>query len=1331
VIRGTALVNSSLISRGVALVNGLEVVIENGVPTGRGIALVNGLRTLRGIALVNGLPLIRGTALVNNLEVHVDDGEVDQVFENGTALVNGLTMSRGIALVNGTALVNGSQLISRGTALVNGIALTDEEGDGEDLVDLENMNFMASSAAIANGLNSLRGTALVNGLESEDGEALKVAAGTVQEDGSIVFENGITSRGIALVNGLNYVRGTALVNGSPLNVRGTALVNGSTINDSTNSGTILVFDATELGETNDNVGFTPISFITGTTVGQHWIVPGTYISNNFEISYGLGTLTIDPAPLTITADDKSKTFGEEDPALTKQVTGLLGQDTLSGELIREEGEDAGDYAILQGSLTTGENYTVHYDSAVFTIDPASMTVSITAESKVYDGIRTAVVSLSDNRLVDSDLDITYTSALFADKNVGEMKDVTVIGLSLSGPDADNYAANTEAVTAADITAKDLVIDIAADSKTYDGTAVATTLASVTSGLIDEDDVTVSSSNGLFDDKNVGTGKAVTADISTSGLDAGNYAANTEAVAAADITAKDLLIDIAADSKIYDGSAMATTIATISSGLVDGDAVTVVTANGMFNNKSVGTGKPVTADISTSGLDAENYAANVEAATTADITAKDLLIDIAADSKTYDGTAVATTLASVTSGLIDEDDITVSSSNGLFDDKNVGTDKAVTADISTSGLDAGNYAANAEAVTAADITAKDLVIDIAADSKIYDGTATATTLASVTSGLVDGDAVTVSSSNGLFDDKNAGMGKPVTADVSTSGADADNYAANAEAATTASISAINLEIGITALDKAYDGTASATTLASVTSGLVVGDAVTVSSSNGLFNDKNAGMGKPVTADVFATGADAVNYTVNETASTTATISPINLEIGITATDKDYDGTAIAATSAFVESGLLSGDVITVSSSSGSFDSKHVGANKPVTADVSASGLDALNYTVNVEAATMASISPINLEIGINADNKVYDGTYVAITTAFVSSGLIGGDAVTVSSANGLFLDKNVGTWSLTADVYTNGADAGNYLANGSAVSSADITPREVSVTSYDPFLYIREGDPLPVFAFSYMDWIPGDAGNEGYTVLRDSDGVPYSQSSNKSAGSYTVTPVPTNSNYTFALETGVLHVNPYGPGTRAVKPVLNCIEEIDANYYIANFEYKNENDVAVYIPEGDNNILTGSGIDWENFEGLPTMFEPGGGTFIVYFDGSELSWTVNSRDQNQKVSNSANANSSSTKCQTNIKSAQASVEIVEEELDPDQLVAYPNPVVNKVYLSMKDIENYKLIQLYDFTGRVHAITSIDKRADLLEIEMAQLSSGNYFIRVIMEDDSSRVVQIIKE
>ena len=156
----------------------------------------------------------------------------------------------------------------------------------------------------------------------------------------------------------------------------------------------------------------------------------------------------------------------------------------------------------------------------------------------------------------------------------------------------------------------------------------------------------------------------------------------------------------------------------------------------------------------------------------------------------------------------------------------------------------------------------------------------------------------------------------------------------------------------------------------------------------------------------------------------------------------------------------------------------------------------------------------------------------------------------------------------------------------------------------------------------------------------------------------------------------------------------------------------------------------SNIDWENFAGLPTMFEPEGGTFYVYFDGSDISWTVNSRNQYQKVSNAANANSSSTKCNTNTKSASVSGSATVEELDPDLLVAYPNPVVDKVHITMKDIENYKMIQLYDITGRLFPITSIDKRTDNLEIDMAQLSAGNYFIRIIMED-TSRVVQIIKE
>jgi hypothetical protein len=84
-----------------------------------------------------------------------------------------------------------------------------------------------------------------------------------------------------------------------------------------------------------------------------------------------GVLTIDRRPLAIVADDKSKTYGEADPALTYGVgataagTGLVNGDTLNGNLARVAGEAVADgpYAIGQGTLSAGDNYTIDYTGA--------------------------------------------------------------------------------------------------------------------------------------------------------------------------------------------------------------------------------------------------------------------------------------------------------------------------------------------------------------------------------------------------------------------------------------------------------------------------------------------------------------------------------------------------------------------------------------------------------------------------------------------------------------------------------------------------------------------------------------------------------------------------------------------------------------------------------------------------------------------------------------------------------------------------------------------------------------------------------------------------------
>jgi hypothetical protein len=240
-------------------------------------------------------------------------------------------------------------------------------------------------------------------------------------------------------------------------------------------------------------------------------------------------------------------------------------------------------------------------------------------------------------------------------------------------------------------------------------------------------------------------------------------------------------------------------------------------------------------------------------------------------------------------------------------------------------------------------------------------------------------------------------------------------------------------------------------------------------------------------------------------------------------------------------------------------------------------------------------------------------------------------------------------------------------------------------------------------------------------------VPYDQGSDESAGSYAVTPVASDGNYLFTAVSSILHVNP--DDGRAVRPVLNCIEELAPGYYVANFEYQNPNDEVIHIPVGPDNLLTGTGIDWENSDPQPTMFLPGGGNFRIFFDGSELRWYLSSQDKNKVVSNSANANSSSTKCGGGSKAAAVSTSAGEALTAAPEIKAYPNPVSDKLFLTMEGIEQFRMVLLYDLSGKSYPVTPSVSRSDLLEIDMSEVPAGPYFIRVVLEDTAT-VVTVVK-
>lgn len=91
--------------------------------------------------------------------------------------------------------------------------------------------------------------------------------------------------------------------------------------------------------------------------------------------------TVSPRAITLTADAKTKIYGETDPTLTYAITSgsLLLGDALTGSLTRTMGTDAGSYPIQQGTLTLSSNpkYAITYNAANLTISRATPTLALT------------------------------------------------------------------------------------------------------------------------------------------------------------------------------------------------------------------------------------------------------------------------------------------------------------------------------------------------------------------------------------------------------------------------------------------------------------------------------------------------------------------------------------------------------------------------------------------------------------------------------------------------------------------------------------------------------------------------------------------------------------------------------------------------------------------------------------------------------------------------------------------------------------------------------------------------------------------------------------------
>ena len=358
---------------------------------------------------------------------------------------------------------------------------------------------------------------------------------------------------------------------------------------------------------------------------------------------------------------------------------------------------AGTYpAGVGASFATENNYTGSSDSKSLTVQQKSVTASVTASSKVYDGTDAASIATCTPAVIEAADDLTCFATgtnTFDNKNAGAAKTVTARNIQLSGASVSNYALSaTTETTTADILTKGITATLAAADKVYDGSTTEpdVNMSCSLTGVVSADAMHVSCtpSAGSFNTKDVATANQVTATVTIGDTESGNYTLgltdgsvvnSTSAVASANITRRTLTASIIGNpTKSYDGTTVATLTPTNFEllNVVSGEGFTVTQTVGSYNDANVLLATTVIATLAAgdftpnANTSASNYILPTSATGPGSITQRPATWTTNPASKTY-GDADPSPLTTGSGGnFVATDNITASYSRAVGE--NVGT-----------------------------------------------------------------------------------------------------------------------------------------------------------------------------------------------------------------------------------------------------------------------------------------------------------------------------------------------------------------------------------------------------------------------------------------------------------------------------------------------------------------------------------------------------------------------------------------------------------------------------------------------------------------------------------
>jgi hypothetical protein len=354
--------------------------------------------------------------------------------------------------------------------------------------------------------------------------------------------------------------------------------------------------ATVVGEV---TGGDPIDYSLSTTavkfsnVADYPITVALGLNPNYNVTSTNGTLHINPKTASVTADNKTKTYGDDNPALTATVTGTVNGDTLNYSLATTavKFSGVGDYAITV-TLGSNPNYTVTKTDGNLHINPKTASVTADNKTKTYGDDNPALTATVAGTVNGDTLNYTLATTAVKFSGVGDYAITVTLG---SNP---NY---TVSKTDGNLHINPKAASVTADNKakTY-GDANPALTATVT-GTVNGDTLNYSLATTAVLCSSVGP-YPITVTLGSNP----NYTV-TPTNGTLTINKKHLTVKADDKSKVYNGSPFTAFTVTIT-GFTCGDTVAVVSGSATYTGDAVGATLPGTYTITPQlgTLSAANY-----------------------------------------------------------------------------------------------------------------------------------------------------------------------------------------------------------------------------------------------------------------------------------------------------------------------------------------------------------------------------------------------------------------------------------------------------------------------------------------------------------------------------------------------------------------------------------------------------------------------------------------------------------------------------------------------------------------------------------------------------